>query len=161
LVAAVTQLPADCYLAVVGNAAQIPGFQAELDTSGNRGRVIFLGALRSVDDAYRAADCLAHPTLEDTFAMVVLEAMAHGLPVVVSSARYCGIAEHLTHESDALVLDDPRDSKALADALKRVLTDAPLVHRLMENGLRFARQHLWSEKALQQEAIYYSVAARD
>jgi glycosyltransferase involved in cell wall biosynthesis len=161
LVAAVTQLPADCYLAVVGNAAQIPGFQAELDTSGNRGRVIFLGALRSVDDAYRAADCLAHPTLEDTFAMVVLEAMAHGLPVVVSSARYCGIAEHLTHESDALVLDDPRDSKALADALKRVLTDAPLVHRLMETGLRFARQHLWSEKALQQEAIYYSVAARD
>jgi glycosyltransferase involved in cell wall biosynthesis len=161
LVAAVTQLPADCYLAVVGNAAQIPGFQAELDTSGNRGRVIFLGALRSVDDAYRAADCLAHPTLEDTFAMVVLEAMAHGLPVVVSSARYCGIAEHLTHESDALVLDDPRDSKALADALKRVLTDALLVHRLMENGLRFARQHLWSEKALQQEAIYYSVAARD
>jgi glycosyltransferase involved in cell wall biosynthesis len=67
----------------------------------------------------------------------------------------------LTHESDALVLDDPRDSKALADALKRVLTDALLVHRLMENGLRFARQHLWSEKALQQEAIYYSVAARD
>ena len=160
LVAALTQLPVDCYLAVVGNAAQIPGFQAELDASGNRGRVFFLGALRSVDDAYRAADCLAHPTLEDTFAMVVLEALAYGLPVVVSSARYCGISELLTHETDALVLDDPRDPNALALALARVLADAPLVHRLTENGLRFARQHLWSEKALQQEEIYYSVAAR-
>ncbi len=154
LVHALTQLPLDCYLAVVGNAAQIPGLQAELDSTGMRERVHFLGALRTVDDAYRAADCLAHPTLEDTFAMVVLEAMAHGLPVVVSQALYCGIAELLQHETDALILDDPRDAVALTEALRRVLADTVLAWRLRDNGQRFAREHLWSQQALQQEAIY-------
>ena len=158
LVHALTQLPLDCYLAVVGNAAQIPGLQAELDSSGMRDRVHFLGALRTVDDAYRAADCLAHPTLEDTFAMVVLEAMAHGLPVIVSQARYCGIAELLQHESNALILDDPRNAVALTEALRRVLADTVLAWRLRDNGQRFAREHLWSQQALQQEAIYYLAA---
>lgn len=100
LLKALTGLPPDCYLAVVGNPAQIPEFQAEVDVSSNRGRVFFLGALNLMDDAYGAANCLAHPTLEDTFAMVVLEAMAHGLPVVVSSVTYCGISGLLVDKAD-------------------------------------------------------------
>jgi UDP-glucose:(heptosyl)LPS alpha-1,3-glucosyltransferase len=111
-----------------------------------------------VDVAYQAADCLAHPTLEDTFAMVVLEALAHGLPVVVSSAGYCGIAALLRDGQDALILPNPQDAPALADALRRVLEDAQLVAHLREQGLQFARQHLWSEIALQQEAVYLRVA---
>ncbi len=158
LLAALSALSTDCFVAVVGNAAQIAGFQAEVDASSNQGRVHFLGALHTVDDAYRAADCLAHPTLEDTFAMVVLEAMAHGLPVVVSSVQYCGIACMLTHGEDALILDNPRDAQALGQALMRLLTDAALAQTLRDNGLRFARQHLWSEQALVQESIYQAVA---
>jgi len=73
--------------------------QDELRASGQGSRVYFLGALSSVDVAYQAADCLVHPTLEDTFAMVVLEALAHGLPVVVSSARYCGIAPRVSESA--------------------------------------------------------------
>jgi len=123
-----------------------------------RARVHFLGALNTVDDAYRAADCLAHPTLEDTFSMVVLEALAHGLPVVVSQSRYCGIAELLVHETHALVLDNPLDAATLAQALNRVLTDTALAHRLVQAGQAFALQHLWSGQACQQERIYYAVA---
>ena len=158
LLAALSALPTDCFVAVVGNASQIAGFQAEVDSSSNRGRVHFLGALRSVDDAYRAADCLAHPTLEDTFAMVVLEAMAHGLPVVVSSVQYCGIAGLLAHGEEALILDNPRDAQELGQALMRLETDAALAQTLSDNGLRFSRQHLWSEQALAQESIYQTVA---
>lgn len=158
LLAALSALPTDCFVAVVGNAAQIAGFQAEVDSSSNRGRVHFLGALRSVDDAYRAADGLAHPTLEDTFAMVVLEAMAHGLPVVVSNVQYCGIAGLLAHGEEALILDNPRDAQELGRALMRLQADAALAQTLSDNGLRFSRQHLWSEQALAQESIYQTVA---
>ena len=158
LIAALAQLPPDCFLAVVGNAAQQTLVQHGLDASGQSKRVFFLGALPSVDIAYQAADCLAHPTLEDTFAMVVLEAMAHGLPVVVSGAAYCGIAALLTSDVDALLLDDPRDAVALGAALRRVLTDDVLAGRLREQGLRFARRHAWREIALQQEVIYRRVA---
>ncbi|MBK6321319.1 MAG: glycosyltransferase family 4 protein [Burkholderiales bacterium] len=158
LLQALAALPPDCYLAVVGNAAQKALLQQELQASGQSTRIYFLGALSAVDVAYQAADCLAHPTLEDTFAMVVLEALAHGLPVVVSSAGYCGIAALLRDGQDALILPNPQDAPALADALRRVLEDAQLVAHLREQGLQFARQHLWSEIALQQEAVYLRVA---
>lgn len=157
LLRALARLTSECFLAVVGNPAQIADFRDEIAASGLSDRVYFLGALNSVELAYAAADCLAHPTLEDTFAMVVLEAMAHGLPVVVSGAAYCGIAELLVDESDALILDDPRGSERLASALTRVLFDANLRARLHQNGTNFARQYLWSEIAMQQERIYYAV----
>jgi UDP-glucose:(heptosyl)LPS alpha-1,3-glucosyltransferase len=90
--------------------------------------------------------------------MVVLEALAHGLPVVVSQAQYCGIAELLVHETDALIVDNPRDPAALAEALGRMLTDTALAQRLGDNGQRFATQHLWSAQAALQERIYFVVA---
>ena len=64
--------------------------------------------MQDVSPAYLAADVLVHPTLEDTFAMVVLEAMAYGLPVVVSSAAYCGISGLLSHGVNALLVHEPR-----------------------------------------------------
>ena len=159
LLQALPQMPADVYLAVVGNAAQQSLVQVELQASGQAHRVFFLGAMTAVDVAYRAANCLAHPTLEDSFAMVVLEAMSHGLPVVVSSAAYCGIAAELHDGQEALLLPDPRDTQALAQRLARVLQDVNLAEHLRANGLAFARRHLWSEIALQQEAVYQRLAA--
>jgi UDP-glucose:(heptosyl)LPS alpha-1,3-glucosyltransferase len=160
LIAALVHLPDDVFVAVVGNAAQKALIQQELDASGQSARIFFLGALPAVDVAYQAADCLAHPTLEDTFAMVVLEAMAHGLPVVVSNASFCGISALLTADVDALLLTDPRDVTSLHTALERVLEEGTLTECLRMQGLRFARQHVWSEIALHQEVIYHAVAAK-
>jgi glycosyltransferase involved in cell wall biosynthesis len=100
----------DTIIAVVGNIAHASGFKAQVKSLGLQARVFFLGALKDVTPAYLAADVLAHPTLQDTFAMVVLEAMAHGLPVVVSNEVHCGIAGLLTHGDNALLLNNPRDA---------------------------------------------------
>jgi len=156
LIAALPQLPANVWLAVVGNASQIPAFRAQAKAAGVENRVVFLGVLSDVGDAYVAADCLAHPTLQDTFAMVVLEAMAHGLPVVVSGERYCGISGLLTPEVDALVLADPQDAQALAQALLRLLQQPSLRCRLGQAARAFADAHQWSVLARQQEEIYGS-----
>lgn len=155
LLKAMQTLPADCYLAVVGNPAQIAGVREEVKASGMDQRIHFLGALGSVDVAYCAADCLAHPTLEDTFAMVVLEAMAHGLPVVVSAQKYCGIAGLLTDGNNALILQEPSDTAALAAALRRCLTNTPERERLVRAGCQFASSHQWKDSARQQENIYW------
>lgn len=158
LLAALAQLPADVFLAVVGNPAQQALVEDELQASGQRERVYFLGALSGVDVAYQAADCLAHPTREDTFAMVVLEAFSHSVPAVVSNVPYCGIAAELHDGQEALLLDDPGDAGALAHAVHRALTDTALIAQLREQGQAFARRHLWSEIAQQQEFIYQQVA---
>lgn len=154
LLQALKDLPGSPCLAVVGNAAHIPAFQAQAKQAGVLERVHFLGALRSVDDAYVAADLLAHPTLEDSFAMVVLEAMAHGLPVVVSKARYCGIS-HLLQDGDNALIVEP-ETAGLGQALARLLSDAGLRQRIADGGYRFAKDRLWSEVARAQERIYFS-----
>jgi glycosyltransferase involved in cell wall biosynthesis len=147
-------LPADVVLAVVGNPGQIPVFERQAQAEGVAERVFFLGSLQDVAPAYRAADCLVHPTLEDTFAMVVLEAMAHGLPVVVSSAAYCGISSLLSHGADALLLDDPQDAAKLADTLQQVLGDEALRQQLGSQARAFAGRYQWPDIARRQEAVY-------
>lgn len=157
LIQALRLLPDSAWLVVVGSSVAVPEFRAQAKAAGILNRVYFLGALHDVRDAYTAADCLAHPTREDTFAMVVLEAMAHGLPVVVSGEKYCGISALLTHEANALILADPNDSTALANLLRRVIQDPLLSQNLREAAIGFASGYQWSAIAEQQETIYYAV----
>lgn len=154
LLQALAGLPPDVSLAVVGKPAGIPAFEARAKVLGAARRVHFLGSLKSVDPAYRAADLLVHPTFEDTFAMVVLEAMAHGLPVVVSGAAFCGIASLLSDGHDALLLADPRDAAALQAVLARVLADAALAASLGANAQRLAQAHSWAAAAGACEQLY-------
>jgi len=122
-------------------------------------RVFFLGSLKDVGPAYEAADALVHPTFEDTFAMVVLEAMAHGLPVVVSGPKYCGIAGLLAQGANALLLGDPRDVSEMARVLTDLLRQAALRETLSRGAVAFAERYQWREIALQQEALYFSAVA--
>ncbi len=152
-------LPGSVVLAVVGNPGQIPDFRRQAESLGLASRVFFLGALQDVSPAYRAADALVHPTLEDTFAMVVLEAMAHGLPVVVSSAVYCGISGLLSPGVNALLVDEPRSTQALGSAVGRVCGDAGLRRELGEQARLFAQGYGWEHIARQQEALYFAAVA--
>jgi len=156
---ALVSLPADVFLAVVGNTAAIAGFREQVEALGLAQRVFFLGSLQDVSPAYQAADALVHPTLEDTFAMVVLEAMAHGLPVAVSAPRYCGISGLLTHGVNAMVLDDPCDAAHLGKVLARMLDEPALGTQLRQGAIDFARYYQWGDIAFQQEALYFSSAS--
>ena len=103
LLQALAQLPPIIRLAVVGNAKHIPRFQQQAEALVIDDRVRFLGQLADPTPAYLAANILVHPTREDTFAMVVLEALANGLPTIVSGPAWCGIAAELKDEETALL----------------------------------------------------------
>ncbi|MDH4134466.1 MAG: glycosyltransferase family 4 protein [Gammaproteobacteria bacterium] len=154
LLKALGKLPKDVHLAVVGNPAHIAHYRQLAESMAIATRVHFMGSQDALDLVYRAADCLAHPTLEDTYAMVVLEAMAHGLPVVVSGPAHCGISRELQDGFEALLLHDPRDATALAAMLRTVLEDSAMAAQLRQQGLRFAKTHSWESTALQYEALY-------
>ena len=159
LLEALRLLPGDVVLAVVGNALQLSGFGHQISQAGLTSRVFFLGTLSDIRLAYRADDCLAHPTLEDTFAMVVLEAMAYSLPVVVSGAKYCGISGLLEDGVNALVLDDPRDVVPLSDCLRRLLGDEALKTKLAHAARAFAEKFEWRGIAAAQEKLYCAASA--
>lgn len=154
LLEALSRLPTDLALAVVGDPRYIEKFSAQASSLGLASRVHFLGYLKDVSPLYEAVDLLVHPTLEDTFAMVVLEAMAHGLPVVVSDARYCGIAGLLSSGVNAMILDSPTDVAQLARLIDRVLSDNSLRQQLASGARQFARQYAWPGVAQAQVEIY-------
>ncbi len=160
LLNALKTLPDHVNLVVVGNKAQMPIYQKQANQLGLAQRVHFLGAVADVSKVYQAADALAHPTREDTFAMVVLEALSYGLPTVVSQARYCGIAGLLTDGQNALMLDDPKDATALAALLRSILDNPDLQARLSRQALEFADGYAWEAIARQQEAMYLEIAAK-
>ena len=88
----------------------------------------FTGEVADVERVYRAADVLAMPSVREAFGMVLVEAMASGLPVV---------ATRIPHVTDAIVDDGvtgalvpPRDAAALAAALDRLLSDRSLAATL-------------------------------
>ena len=121
--------------------------------NGVRDRIVDLGVRDDIHLVYRACDALVHPTLEDTYGMVVHEAMSHGRPVVVSASSYCGIAADLTDGQTACILQNPDDSTELTQAIEKVLQPANY-ERLSENALKWAEQRRWPEMALQLEDIY-------
>lgn len=158
LLAALATLPG-LQLAVVGNGAHIPAFRKRAEALGVADRVHFLGSLSDVTPAYEAADLLVHPTTEDTYAMVVLEALAHGLSVVVSAPAYCGIAADLVDGREALIVADPRDPAQIAACVRRILDDSRLAAALGEAGRNFAAGCDWGAIAARQEALYLRLAA--
>lgn len=82
-------------------------------------RVTFLGFRSDPRDAFFAADFLVHPTFYDPCSLVVLEALACGLPVITS--RYNGASELMSPPREGLVIDDPHNHNALAAAIGHML----------------------------------------
>lgn len=160
LMEALKLMPPDVFLAVVGNSAHVPTFRIQAQAMDLVSRIFFLGSLSDMGMAYSAANCLAHPTLEDTFAMVVLEAMAHGVPVVVSSVFFCGISGLLQDRMQVLILEDPRDIPNLATLIQQALYDLVLRKQLIDAGSAFAQCYLWAEIAQRQEQLYFSTLAK-
>ena len=78
-------------LAVAGQDRDAARFAARARAAGVADRVRLLGGVEDVRPLYAAADCFILPTLYDPFPNAALEALAMGLPVIVS--RHCGAAE--------------------------------------------------------------------
>lgn len=160
LLHALTQLPAQTQLVVVGNAESEPAMRKLVERLGLTARVHFLGSQRDMDSAYCAADALVHPTLEDAYGMVVLEAMSYGLPVVVSDMPYSGIAQDLRDGDNALLLKDPRDVAKIVATLQNLCNEADLFSSLSTRAQVFAQSHSWVRAAEAYAAMYLGIAKR-
>lgn len=125
-------------LTVIGGAAK-RDFKALADTLGVAGQVQFLGALSgdAVGEQYRASDVLIHPAFADHCSLVVLEALASGLPVITT--RQNGAAELMLSGREGFILDDPRDIGALSEALLR-LEDRQALAAMREAALALRPQ---------------------
>ncbi len=155
--AALAQLPQHVHLAVAGDTRQQANYLPIAQQLGVAPRVQFLGSLRDMSVAYQAAHLLVHPTLEDSFGMVVLEAMAHGLPVVVSGPAYCGVAAQLVHGQQAWLLKDPHDAQELAGTIQSLLLNSELLEQYLPGLEGFLALNGWQQVAQHYERLYRQV----
>ena len=106
----------DAELVVAGRDRHARRYAALAARLGVAERVQLLGGVDDVRTLYAAADCFILPTLYDPFPNAALEALAMGLPIIVS--RQCGASE-LARENVNGWLCDAGDVSALSAAMQR------------------------------------------
>jgi len=100
-------------------------------------------------ELYRGALAFVYPSLYEGFGLPPLEAMACGVPVVVSDVS--SLPEVV---GDAGLRVDPRDAAGLAQAIGRLVADAGLAAELGARGAERARRFTWERAAHRMEEVF-------
>ena len=111
-------------------------------------RVTFWGKQKDVRPFYAAADFFVLPTLYDPFPSVALEAMASGLPVILT--RQCGAAEIIKPEREGFVLDFPEDRR-----LSEYLQIMNLKSHTMAEAARHLAEQFPTERTIRETLALY------
>jgi len=124
---------------------------------GIEDRVHFVGAVDDTVPYYAAADVYVHPTFYDPCSLVVLEALASGLPVVTT--RQNGASELLTDGREGFLLDDPADVGEFLGCIEPLL-EAGQRERMGQAARKLALGHTFARNIDELVAVYEEVADR-
>jgi glycosyltransferase involved in cell wall biosynthesis/O-antigen/teichoic acid export membrane protein len=147
----------DLRLHVVGSGNDMARYRDRCRALGIDRIVRFHGRLSGLElaKAYRDATVVALPTSNDSFPIVLLEAMASGLPVVAT--RIGGIPE-LVDDGRTGLLIDPGNVGLLADSLAQLLDHPRIAARMGDAAWsEVARFHTWERQADVTSALFESV----
>jgi UDP-glucose:(heptosyl)LPS alpha-1,3-glucosyltransferase len=118
---------------------------------GVQERVQFLGLVSDVDSLYSKSHLFLFPTIIEPFGMSPLEAMAHGLPVIVSPPENNGFVEQLK-DGEAIVLKDLKNPQEIGAAIDS-FTDLEVWKRYSDKSLTVAQRLSWEHCAKVHEEV--------
>jgi UDP-glucose:(heptosyl)LPS alpha-1,3-glucosyltransferase len=147
----------NAFLVAVGDDVRLRRYRRWAERQAP-GRIIFVGRQEHVERFYGAADALVLPSLQEAFGNVVLEALASGVPAVVS--RTVGAAELLTDSLAGGVVDDPDAPGALVHKLLQVLEKRRRSERATA-ARRLAEAYSWDNHFDKLEAHLSNVTRRE
>lgn len=126
-------------------------YQRLARSAGAAAAVTFVGAVDDPVPYFAAADVYVQPTFYDPCSLVVLEALASGLPVVTS--RFNGAGELIHPGREGFLIDDPADADELTQAL-RPLLDASTRDRFGIAARSLAEDHPFERNCREMLAVY-------
>jgi glycosyltransferase involved in cell wall biosynthesis len=148
---ALVELPQNYCLVVVGTIVGSP-YPAMVKALGLNDRVHFLGHRQDVSTLLRCADIFTFPSHYDPCPLVILEALASGIPVI--TARSVGNSALLQHGENGYILDHDCDRDGLAKIFQALGESSELRSRIGSMGRRTAEARSWQNMARQYEKIY-------
>lgn len=142
VLAALTGLD-DVALVVVGRSENSP-YPAQVKEAGLDDRVVFLSFRRDIPNIMRACDLFVFPSRYEPFGLVLLEAIASGLPVI--TAATCGASELIDDEA-CLKIANPNDVTALRTHLEALAADPARRTAMAERARAQALDLTWETMA--------------
>jgi UDP-glucose:(heptosyl)LPS alpha-1,3-glucosyltransferase len=149
---AIARMKTTATLLVVGNDNAKP-YEQLAERLGVKDRVIFAGGRNDLPRIYPAADAFVLPTLYETFALVCLEAMASGLPVLASPVG--GIEDYLHDGINGLQIR--HDAPEIAAKLDQLLASPEMQACFRDAGLATAQKYSWEKIARQYLHLFEEV----
>jgi len=144
----------DSRLIIVGPGIRFRRKYENMVKKDNLGDVVFLGNVPFEDlpRYYKTADVFCSPAVSgESFGIVLLEAMAVGTPIVATNID--GYASVLTNGKEGLLVP-PRNSRELASAICKILSDRQLRYEMGARGILTSHEYDW-RKVSQRIYEYY------
>ena len=104
---------------LVAGRGKAQGYQKLAKEKDIADRLTFAGVCKNVQEIYAAGDIFVFPSEYDAFGTACLEAMASGLPVIVSKTS--GVSEIVAHGKDGFIINHPIDAKEIANHINVLL----------------------------------------
>ena len=140
---------------VVAGGKRTARWQRRAQRCGAAAWTHFVGPVDDPVPYYAAADAYVQPTFYDPCSLVVLEALASGLPVVTS--RFNGAGELITPGREGYLVDDPADADELVQAIRPLLE--PARREAMQVAAReLALRHSFERNCQEILSVYQQIA---
>lgn len=144
-------------LIIVGDGDMRSEYEKRVDKLGLREITTFKGRLngRKLVEEYQKAHVFALPTSNDSFAMVVIEAVSCGLPVVTTTI---GSIPSLVDDGVTGFLIPPKDSKILAEKIIKILKTPGYIKKFGDMAIEKTKRGFdWSVRAKQYDQIFIKI----
>ena len=142
--------PAVC----VGDGSCLAGIQERSHRAHGAIRFVPHAPVKELHELYTDAACVVAPAFDEDYGLTALEAMAHGVPVVVC-ADGGGLTELVEDAGAGLVV--PAEPEAIAEAARRIADDADLAEHLGTAGLSASKTFTWQRAFEQLRAAIHQV----
>lgn len=144
----------DLQLVLIGDGPDRPDLERLASTLGVRDRILFLGWRRDIPDILPLLDVFALSSQHEGLPLVILEAMAAGLPIVSTPV---GDLPHVVPDGDAALFYPIGVPAALAEHLLRLATDTELRARLGSAGNQRVRSFYSHESMVARYLELYAI----
>ena len=139
IIEAKKELNTKCNLVIVGTGNHLKNLKEKVNNYTKEGlieNVYFTGPRNDVNKIIPSSDLLILPSFNESFGIVLIEALACGKPVIGSNVG--GISEIINEDVGLLI--DPYDKQDLAKAIDMILTDTSLQEKFKSNAREHAKK---------------------